>query len=124
MEKVNFPESTLFYLNQAYLTVKKKKIYCDFFILGQIVESSNPPQNVSSYTLKENEVKMVRPRYHPKSLEFKGLYGTIGYLVVRGSPEEVFLIMVMIVKNQNFFILTTEGEFQTLSAGPYSTTIG
>ena len=36
MEKVNFPENTLFYLNQSYLTVKKNKknFYCDYFILG------------------------------------------------------------------------------------------
>ena len=27
MEKVNYPENTWFYINQAYLTVKKKKIY-------------------------------------------------------------------------------------------------
>ena len=36
MEKVNFPENILFYLNQSYLTVKKNKknFYCDYFILG------------------------------------------------------------------------------------------
>ena len=36
MEKVNFLENTLFYLNQSYLTVKKNKksYYCDFFIVG------------------------------------------------------------------------------------------
>ena len=36
MEKVNFPENTVFYLNQSYLTVKKNKkiFYCDYFILG------------------------------------------------------------------------------------------
>ena len=27
MEKVNYPENTWFYINQAYLTVKKKKKY-------------------------------------------------------------------------------------------------
>ena len=45
---------------------------------------------MSSYTPKENEVKMIRPRYDPKMGELKGLYETIGYLVVRGSPKEVF----------------------------------
>ena len=56
MEKVNYQENNLFYINQAYLTIKKNKniFYCDYFILGQIVESSNPPENISSYTLKEN----------------------------------------------------------------------
>ena len=33
---------------------------------------------------------MVRPCYDPKTGEFKGLYETIGYLVLRGSPEKVF----------------------------------
>ena len=33
---------------------------------------------------------MVRPQYNPKTGEFKGLYETVGFLVVRGSPEEVF----------------------------------
>ena len=92
MKKVNFPENILFYLNQSYLTTKKnnKIFYCDYFITGQTVKSSNPPWNVSSYTLKENEVKMVRPYYDPETGEFKGLYETIGYLVVRGSLEKVF----------------------------------
>ena len=33
---------------------------------------------------------MIRLPYDPKTGEFKGLYETIGYLVVKGSPEEVF----------------------------------
>ena len=34
-------------------------------------------------------MKMVRPCYDPETSEFKRLYETIGYLLVRGSPEEV-----------------------------------
>ena len=65
MEKVNFPENALYYENQSYLTVKKNKIfYCDF-ILGQVVESWNPLQDISPYTPKENEVKMIRSCYNP-----------------------------------------------------------
>ena len=92
MKKVNFPENALFYLNQSYLTVKKNKkiYYCDFFIVGQIVEASNPPEDMSTYVLKESEVKMVRPKYNPETGEFLGLYETVGFMVVRGSPEEVF----------------------------------
>ena len=33
---------------------------------------------------------MVRPCHDPEMGEFKGLYETIGYLVVRGPPEEIF----------------------------------
>ena len=52
IEKVNFPKNTLLYVNQAYLTVKKNRkfSYCDYYVLGQIVQSSNTPQDISSYT--------------------------------------------------------------------------
>ena len=92
MEKVNFPENIILYLNQAYLTVKKSKkiYYCDFLILVQIVQASNPPEYMSSYILKENEVRIVRPKCNPETGEFLGLYETVGFMVVRGSPEEVF----------------------------------
>ena len=38
MEKVNFSENTLLYINQSYLTVKKNKkiFYCHFFILDKL----------------------------------------------------------------------------------------
>ena len=38
MEKVNFPENTLLYINQAFLTVKKNKniFYCDYYVLGVV----------------------------------------------------------------------------------------
>ena len=93
MEKVNYSENTILYLNQAYLTVKKnqKKIYyCDFFVLGQIVEAANPPEDISTYVLKANEVKIIRPKYNGETGEFLGLYETVGFMVVRGSPDEVF----------------------------------
>ena len=50
MEKVNFPENTLLYINQAFLTVKKNKksFYCDYYVLIQIVQASNTLQDISS----------------------------------------------------------------------------
>ena len=92
MEKVNYPGNTLFYKNQAYLTVKRNKkiFYCDYFILGQIIESSNPTENILSYTFRENEFRMIRPKYDTSTGEFKGLYKTIRFLVVRGAPDENF----------------------------------
>ena len=93
MEKINLTENTWLYVNQAFLTVKKNKkiFYCDYFVLGQIVEASKTPQNSSSYSLKDNKVKMVLPCYDSETGEFGGLYETVGFLVVRGSPEKVFL---------------------------------
>ena len=45
---------------------------------------------MSTNVLKENEVRMVRPKYNPETDEFLGLYETAGFMVVRGSPEEIF----------------------------------
>lgn len=33
---------------------------------------------------------MVRPKYNPDTGEFLGLYETVGIIVVRGSPKELF----------------------------------
>ena len=92
MEKVNFPENSLLYINQSYFTVKKKKknFYCDFFILGQLVQAANPPEDISTYQLNKGEVKMVRPKQNPNTGEFLGLYETVGFIVVGGSPKELF----------------------------------
>ena len=91
-KKKFFPEKTLLYVNQAFLTVKKNKkfFYWDYFVLGQIVESFTP-LDIFSYALKQNEVKMVRPSYDWERGKFGGFYETIGFLVVGGSPLEVFL---------------------------------
>ena len=80
-------------MNQPDLTVQKsKKIFCgDYFLIGQIHESANPPSDVQNYECKEDEVKYYRSRYNADTVEFLGLYETIGFLVVRGDPFEVFL---------------------------------
>ena len=56
-----------------------------------MVEASNPPQNIDTYDLKGKEVKMVRSKCNAETGEFLGLYETIGFLVVRGNPEDIFL---------------------------------
>ena len=58
--------------------------------MGQILEVANPPEDISTYILKENEVKMIRPKYDAETGEFLGLYKNFGFIVVRGSPDEVF----------------------------------
>ena len=64
LEKANFPENALLYVNQAYLTVQKSKkiFYGEYFLLGQIHESANPPSDIQGYECKEDEVKYYRPK--------------------------------------------------------------
>ena len=61
----NYPEITVFYINQVYQSQKdnKKVYYAYLFIIGQINQCLNPPENIESYEFKEKETKMYRPRY-------------------------------------------------------------
>ena len=61
-----------------------------FSSLEKIVETSNPPEDISNYVSKENEVEMVRAKYNPQTDEFLAIYEIVGFIVLRGSPEEVF----------------------------------
>ena len=91
--EMNFPENSLIYINQAYLAIQqnKKIYYCDYFILGQVIEACNLPKDISKYELKGREVKFFHPRYNKDTGEFLGLYETDGFLVVCGDAEEIFL---------------------------------
>ena len=62
---------------------------------------------------------MTRPKYDTSTGEFKGLHETIGVLVVRGAPDEIFFNYVMIKTNPRSFIITAEGKFQVLCQAPY-----
>ena len=51
----------------------------------------NHPEDINTYQLKEEgEVKMVGPKYIPETGEFLGISETVGFIVIRGSPKEVF----------------------------------
>ena len=79
MDKENFPENSIIYLNQVYLTIKdnKRLFYTNYFIIGQVIEAINPPEDIRNYICKEREVKFYRPQYNPQSGQFLGLYESI-----------------------------------------------
>lgn len=92
MEKVNYPEYSLFYVNQAFLTVQKSKrlIYGEHFILGQVIEVVNIPNHIETYECFADEVKMYRPENDVATGQFLGLYKTVGLMVVRGDDDDTF----------------------------------
>ena len=92
LEKANLPESTIFYLNQVYLSYKdnKKLYYTDFFIAGQITALLNQPENLEEYTPQESEVKILRSKYDATSGNFLGLENCLAYLTVHGDFQEQF----------------------------------
>ena len=93
MEKENFPENSIIYLSQGYLTIKdnRKLYYADYHIIGQVNECINPPEDLENYVCQDREIKIYRPRYDLVTGNFLGLHETLGFIVVRGDPEEHFL---------------------------------
>ena len=76
IEKKKFPENSIIYINQGYLTIKdnKKLYYADYYIIGQINECINPPEDLENYVCQDREVKIYRPRYDPITGSFLKLY--------------------------------------------------
>ena len=94
LEKVNMPENTLYYINQAFLsTVKNGDIamYVQNFITGQLIFAANQPKDISQYACLPNEVKLLSCVYDLESGEFKGVRELLAYIVLRGDEHEIFL---------------------------------
>ena len=91
MEKVNFPENTLLCVNQSYLTIKTSKdLLLWLFYNSTSCRVLEPSSGCFLLHSKGERGKDGQAPLYSKTGEFKGLWKTINYLVVRGSPEEVF----------------------------------
>ena len=93
LDKENLPKNSIIYLNQGYQSYKynKKIYYGDYFLVGQINECLNPPEDFENYELGEREVKMFHPRYDAITGKLKSLSETLGYIMVCGDTDEHFL---------------------------------
>ena len=51
LDKENLPENSIIYLNQGYQSYKDDKnlYYGDYFLVGQINECLNPPEDFENY---------------------------------------------------------------------------
>ena len=67
MDKDKFPENSITCINQGYLTVQgnKRMFYDNYYILGQIIDAINPPENIENYVCKDCE--FYRPCYDPQT---------------------------------------------------------
>ena len=94
INKVKFPENTLIYTNQGFVSTLKGgdyTIYLDYVILGQLICTKNLPEDFDNYECKPNEIKLCVPLYNTETGEFKGLQNWLAYIIVRGNEDEVFL---------------------------------
>ena len=95
IQKANFPELTLTYVNQARVSLVKggdKAIYCDFVILAQIMPLANidPLINLDTYEPKDNEVVIYVPMYNTATGLYHGVSKKLGLITLRGDAQERF----------------------------------
>ena len=93
--KVNFPELTLCYINQACASIVKggeRAIYCDNVIIAQIMPLAvlDPEIDLKVYVPKENEVIICCPLYNVNTGFFYGLTRKLGLITVLGDEQERF----------------------------------
>ena len=121
MDKENYPENSILYLNQGYLTIKdnKKIYYADYYLIGQINEGINPPADIENYVCKEREVKMYKPCYNAVLGRFQGLCETLGFIVVRGDPEKHFLDYDYDKQNSKILCLYHKGRIPSFFSGTF-----
>ena len=93
IERENFRENSIFYLNQGYQSVKvnKKIYYADHFLIGQVNKCLNLPEDLKNYKCEDREVKMYGSCYDSATGTLRGLYETLGYIMVRGDSQEHLL---------------------------------
>ena len=76
LEKRNFPENTLCYINQGYISTVKlgeSAIYTHVLLLGQLTIAVHQPADIETYECKKNETKLVTSLYNQEIGEFLGL---------------------------------------------------
>ena len=76
IQKVDFPENTLCYVNQGSVLLVKgggQRIYLEFVVCGQLMPLANPDPsiNLETHVFQENDALLYVPVYNKAT----GLYG-------------------------------------------------
>ena len=94
ISKNNFPENTLACCNQGTISTVKSgenTIYLDYVVLGKIIPVRNCPPDIENYECDRNEVTFIMPDYDTTNSHFNGVKKWLGYIMVRGDEDELFL---------------------------------
>ena len=95
IQKANFPENSLIYVNQASVSLvkgDKKAIYCDYVICAQIMPmaKSDPAINFDTYVPKDSEVVIFCLVYITSTCLYRGITKKLGMITLRGDMKETF----------------------------------
>ena len=106
VSKENFLENMLIYSNQGVirnLEAGDCAVYLDYVVIAQILAASICPPNIENYKFAENEVLFLLPLYNTENGYFKGLKKWLGYITIRGDPDEQFYSYGFVKRSLKFF---------------------
>ena len=91
IHKKDFPENTLVYINQAYLSTKDGEpiVHCDYSVIGQLVPMKNSPDDFDLES-NRNYLKMYAPDYDHQTGKFLGIKENLAYIMLRNEERETF----------------------------------
>ena len=111
INKPNFPENTLVYVNQRSISPIKgeQAIYLEFVILGKILPLANPDPkiNLDNHDFKDNEVLLFVPSYNTKTELYQGLK-KVRCITLRGDANERFFSYGYNKKNSKVLFCTVK----------------
>ena len=95
IQKANFPENTLCYVNQGSVSLLKgggQVIYLEFVVCGQLMPLANPDPsiNLETHVFQENEALLYVPVYNKATGLYGGLTKKLAHITLRGDDSKRF----------------------------------
>ena len=115
--KRNFPENTLCYVNQGYISAVKGSelaIYNHILLLEQMTITTNQPNDIEMDECKRNETKLIKCLYDKMTGDFLGLQKELAYIVLRGGAMECFFPYGYNTKKSKVLYSATKDKIQML----------
>ena len=115
--KRNFPENTLCYVNQGYISAVKGSelaIYNHILLLGQMTITTNQPNDIEMDECKGNETKLIKCLYDKMTGDFLGLRKELAYIVLRDGAMECFFLYGYNTKKSKVLYSATKDKIQML----------
>ena len=118
INKANFPENTLVYVNNGSVTLVKggQVIHLEYTILAQIlpVANSQPPEvDLDNHKYLDNEVLIFTPLYNTENGLYRSLKKRLGNIIWEVIWMKLFFVVVLTRKCQKFFIVLKSNHYQT-----------
>ena len=84
-----FPENTLCYINNAFVSVDNEKIFWECVLLGQVIPMREPAEDKKLIEQSDHLVNNMNVSLY-ESGKFSGIGKTTGYIMLRGKKNKKY----------------------------------